>query len=390
MIEPRVSRRAVSATFFQNGLLTGGWALHIPLIMERLSITEGTMGLIIVVFGVGSLAAMLGLGPWIDRHGSREVTFLGAVGSSFFLAALALTGSVWTTALVAFFVGLLIGGVDLAMNANGVVVERRMGRAVMSSFHGWWSVGAGVGALSSGAIIGWVGAFGHGVAFAVIALALAFYAGPRLARDRPDATAEPTPFRLPRAPIVWLIGVAVLMPYVAEGSVIDWSATYLRAEQGAPVSLWGLGVASLSVTMVAMRFAGDALRERVGAFATLFWGGLIASVGFAVAGLAGLPWLADSAFAVRAVLVAGGFLVAGLGLANMVPVAFAAAGNLSGIPSGSALSVATAMGYAGILLAPSALGLLGERTGFATVYLLVAALPLVVMALARTISLARR
>ena len=294
MVEPFISRRAVAATFFQNGLLTGGWALHIPLIMNRLAITESTMGLIIVVFGVGSLAAMLALGPWIDRHGSRAVCGWGAVASSFFLAALALTGSVWTTAFVAFFVGLLIGGVDLAMNANGVVVERRMGRAVMSSFHGWWSVGAGVGALASGPIIGWLGAFGHGALFAAIALGLALYALPHFAHDAPEATAEKTPFRLPRAPIVWVIGVAVLMPYVAEGSVIDWSATYLRAEHGAPVSLWGLGVASLSVTMVAMRFAGDALRARVGAFATLFWGGLVAASGFALVGAAGLPWMADA------------------------------------------------------------------------------------------------
>ena len=389
MIEPHVSRRAVAATFFQNGILVGGWALHIPLILKRLAITETTMGLIIVVFGVGSLCAMLALGPWIDRRGSREVCVAGAIGCSFFLVALALTDTVLATAAVAFFIGLLVGGVDLAMNANGVVVERRMGRAVMSSFHGWWSVGAGVGALASGPIIGWLGAVGHGALFAAIALALALYAAPRFARDEPERTEEKKPFRLPRAPIVWLIGVAVLMPYVAEGAVIDWSATYLRAEQGAPVSLWGLGVASLSVTMVVMRFAGDALRERVGAFATLFWGGLVAALGFALVGMAGLPWLAEASFALRASVVAGGFLVAGLGLANMVPVAFAAAGNLPGVPSGSALSVATAMGYAGILLAPSLLGVLGERTGFAIVYCAVAALPLVVTALAGPISRAR-
>ena len=384
-----LSRAAVAATFFQNGLLTGGWALHIPLILRRLDITPATMGLIIVLFGIGSLAAMLALGPWIDRRGSRAVCFAGAVGSSFFLAVLALTPDVWTTAAVAFFVGLLIGGVDLAMNANGVVVERRLGRAVMSSFHGWWSVGAGVGASASGPLIGWLGGFGHGVVFGVLALLIALWAGPRYAPDAPEPDADKAPLRIPRQAIVWLIGIAVLMPYVAEGAVIDWSATYLRLEHGAPVSLWGLGVGSLSVTMVVMRFKGDRLRERVGAFATLFWGGAIAAVGFALAGVAGLDELADAPFALRAALVVTGFMTAGLGLANMVPVAFAAAGNLPGIPSGSALSVATAMGYGGILLAPSLLGLMGERTGFAAVYLVVALLPLVVMALARTVSGAR-
>ena len=383
------SRVAVAATFFQQGLLVGGWALHIPLVIDRLAITEAVMGLVIVSFGIGSLVAMLALGPWIDRHGSRTACAATAIASSFFLLAIALSNTLAIATVAAFFIGLLVGGVDLAMNANGVVVERRMGRAVMSSFHAWWSVGAGVGAFASGPIIALIGGVGHAALFTAVALGLTLWAAPRYAPDEPDPAVPPEPFRFPRATIVWLLGIAVLMPYVAEGAVIDWSATYLRDEHRAPVWLWGLGVASLSVTMVTMRFLGDRLRERIGTFATLFWGGIVATAGFAVAGVAGLPFLADAPLALRAVLLSFGFAVGGLGLANIVPVAFATAGNLSGVPSGTALSIATAFGYSGILLAPSVLGWMGGTTGFATVYLLVAALPLAVVALARTISLAR-
>ena len=377
------SRAAVAVVFLQQGLLTGGWSLHIPLILQRLSITEGTMGLVIVVFGIGSLVAMLALGPWIDGHGTRSATAWGAIGSSFFLLALSLAPSLALVTVVAFFIGLLIGATDLAMNGNGVVVERRMARPIMSSFHAWWSVGAGVGALASGPIIAVLGGLGHAALFAALTLAMALWAGPRLAEDAPEPDAPRAPWRLPRQAVVWLLGIAVLMPYVAEGSVIDWSATFLRAEVGAPVSLWGLGVASLSASMVTMRFLGDRVRARFGAGPTLLWGGCLAGVGFLFVAFAGGL---ETGFVLRATLVSLGFLLAGAGVANMAPIAFATAGNLPGVPAGTALSIVTAFGYGGILLAPSLLGFVGERTGFAFVYGLVAVLPLVVAVLSRAIT----
>jgi fucose permease len=59
----------------------------------------------------------------------------------------------------------------------------------------------------------------------------------------------------------------------------------------------------------------------------------------------------------------------GLGLANTVPIAFSAAGNLPGLPRALAISVVTFMGYSGILFAPSIIGFIAEHTGFAVIYL---------------------
>ena len=381
----RTARAAVSAMFFQQGLLVGGWALHIPLVMNRLGITESIMGLIIVVFGMGSIAAMWASGPFIDRHGSDRLTAWAAIASAFFLVGLSLAPGLVLTMVVAAIVGALIGVTDLAMNANGVVVERRYGRAIMSAFHGFWSLGALIGALASGPLIAWMGGLLHAILFATLALALALWASPRLARDAPDVSvsesADTPAFVIPHHAIVWLLGLVTLFAYVPEGAVIDWSALFLRQEVGAPLVLGGIAVASLSTTMTIMRFLGDRVRDRFGAYRTLLWGGAIAAFGFAVAGLSGLEALAWS-WEARAALMAAGFVVAGLGLANIVPIGFAIAGNLRSVPSGVALSFTAMCGYGGILLAPSLIGWIGERTGFAPLFVALGLMPLTVALIA--------
>ena len=377
------ARAAVSATFFQQGLLVGGWALHIPFVLARLDITETTMGLVIVAFGIGSILTMLSVGPVMAHRGSRDVVRSASLLSAGMLLALSTTPDLALTAVAAFVTGGLIGATDVAMNAQGIEVERRRGRAIMSSFHAWWSVGTLVGASVSGVLIAWLGPVGHATLFAAIALGLAVYAWPRFVRERLGAAEAKEPFHLPTSPVVWLLGIVCMFSFVPEGAAIDWSALYLREEIGTPLVAAGLALAGLQVSMTVMRFLGDDIRERIGPVATLRWGGLIALLGFLIAGAAGLEWTEGLSAISRTALVVGGFVITGIGLANIVPVAFAAAGRIPGVPGSAALSIIAMNGYAGILLAPSILGWMGERTGFAAVFAGIALLPFVIMLLAR-------
>jgi fucose permease len=171
--------------------------------------------------------------------------------------------------------------------------------------------------------------------------------------------------------VVYLVGLIALFSMIPEGAVLDWAAIYLREERGATLATAGLGFAAFSGTMAVMRFAGDRVRNRFGAVATLRVSSLVAAAGMLVAGFSAEPWIAILAF---------GF--AGLGIANMVPIAFSAAGNQPGTSSGASLSTVTLMGYSGILVAPSAIGFVGERFGFAPVYVAVSILLVVVCLMA--------
>lgn len=364
-------RWAVAAVFLVNGFLIGSWAPQIPVTRDRLEISEFSLGLLLLGFGLGALVAMPACGYLIGRIGSRTTVRMFGLASTFGLLVVALAPGIWTAAAALVLLGALIGGTDVAMNANAVEVEKQLRRAIMSSSHGFWSVGGFIGGGAGGAVIQATDYRIHAAIVTAIALAAMLLAVRYMVTEPRPESHVPHRFALPRNPVVYLIGLIALFSMIPEGAVLDWAAIYLREERGTDLATAGLGFAAFSGTMALMRFTGDKVRNRFGAVRTLRVSSLIAALGMLVAGFSQEPWMAIAAF---------GF--AGLGIANMVPIAFSAAGNQPGSSSGASLSTVTLMGYSGILVAPSAIGFVGERFGFAPVYVAVSVLLVVVFLMA--------
>jgi fucose permease len=368
-------RWAVAAIFLANGFLTGAWAPQIPVFLTRLDISKFTLGLLILLFGAGAVTAMTWCGHLISRHGSRTVLrWFGLIGS-FGLLVVALAPNVPLAAIAMFIFGGSIGGMDVAMNANAVAVERRLSRAIMSSSHGFWSLGGFAGGALGGFAIQNYGHLAHAaavtaLAFAVIAVAVRYL----IAEDKPRQGSSGTrhrKFALPGNPLVYLVGLMALLTMIYEGAVLDWAALYLQQELGADLAIAGLAYAAFSGIMAVMRFFGDGVRNRFGAVTTLRVSALAAAAGMLVAGLAPSPWFAIAAFA-----------FCGFGIANMVPILFSAGGNQEGISSGTGMSVVTTMGYSGILVAPSAIGFIAEHSSFGPIFVALSGLLVVVFLMA--------
>ncbi|KQZ49432.1 hypothetical protein ASD54_16030 [Rhizobium sp. Root149] len=363
-------RAAVALMFLMNGFLVGAWAPKIPEFASRLALSESALGLMILTFGLGSITMMPVAGMQIARFGSAWVTRITAVLVVPTLLLLTAVGSVWTAAVAIFLFGGLIGAMDVAMNANAVATEKHMRRSIMSSCHAFWSLGGLIGASTGGILIASVGAFGHAAIATLAAAAMVAVAWPMMLADKPHAEEAKEKIRLPMTPLPWLIGLVALFSMVPEGAVLDWGALYLRNELGASVQLSGFAYAAFSLTMAVMRFAGDIVRDRLGAVRTLRICTVIAMIGLLIAG-----------FAPNATLVIIGFAFAGIGISNMVPIAFSAAGNLPGMAQGIGLSVVTTMGYSGILVAPSLIGFIAEHVGLGTIFAALPALHIVVLVL---------
>ena len=353
-------RWAVAAIFFMNGLVLGAWAPQIPVLLMRLEITEFTLGLLLLLFGAGAVSAMVLAGHLIARHGSKSITTLFAISCCFGLLIVALAPTVATAAVAMFIFGGTFGATDVSMNANAVTVEKRLGRAIMSSSHGFWSLGGFVGGSTGGLMIVNWGHLAHAVIVTIAAGIITAVAIRHLVADPPIAQ-QHRKFTLPRQPGIYVLGVMALLVMNSEGAILDWGALYLNQELGSDIATAGLAFGAFAGAMAVMRFLGDGVRNRLGAVTTFRISCLVASAGILVAGLSPWAWLAIGAFA-----------VAGLGIANTVPILFSAAGNQPGTSSGAGVSVVTTMGYSGILVAPSLIGFIGERTGFAPIYIAIA------------------
>lgn len=375
MMDRRQARRgrwAVAAMFAANGFVMGAWAPQIPLLLPRHQITEAALGLLILVLGLGAVGAMPFAGRLIGRYGSVPVLRAFALSASVALPLVVFAPTLAILAPAMALLGALIGCMDVAMNANAVEVERRLGRAIMSSSHGFWSLGGFVGGSSGATIIAHYGSEAQATLVALISAGIVLLAMPLLRGEPPQGKEDTDPSAprviLPRTPGLWLLGVMALFSMVPEGAVLDWAALYLQKDVGSDVFRSGLAFAFFSGAMAVMRFAGDSVRNRFGAVQTLRASGLIAA-----AGMFGASVAPTDLFAVAC------FFVAGLGVANMVPIMFSAAGNYPGLPSGSALSAVTMVGYAGILVAPASIGFVAEHVGFRATYAALS-LPLVLVA----------
>lgn len=373
------TRIAVALAFIANGLVIGAWAPQIPALAERIDLSESRLGLLILVFGLGALVAMPWCGGLIARYGSRRPLVIFAALMPFSLPAVVLAPDFVVAAFAMFAFGALIGGMDVAMNANAVAVERHLDRAIMSSSHGFWSLGGFAGAAAGGYLLQAYGAFAQSVAAGIVAGVLSLAVARLAFRDMPSEGETALRVRWPLTPLPYLLGLAALLGMIPEGAILDWAALYLQREQGAGPAQASLAFALFSAAMAVMRFSGDLIRDRFGAVLTLRASCLIAGAGLVGAGLSPSPDLAIAFFA-----------LAGLGLANIVPIAFSAAGNQTGLLPGVGMSVATTMGYSGILVAPSAIGFIGERTGFAPIFVALAVLILALAAFAPVASIADR
>lgn len=352
-------RLGVSLLFLMNGFMIGAWAPKIPEFATRLGLDAQALGLMILTFGLGSILMMPIAGHQIARHGSSAVSKVTAVLLTPTLLILSLVGSVWAGALAICLFGGLIGAMDVGMNANAVSTERGMRRAIMSSCHAFWSLGGLIGSSTGGFLIQSIGIVPHAVIVTIVAALMIVVAWRVILHDapHPEERHDAARRRLPRSPLPWILGVLALFCMIPEGAILDWGALYLREELSASVTASGFAFAGFSLTMALMRFLGDVVRDRLGAVMTFRICAVIAIGGLILIG-----------FAVNVPMAIIGFGLAGIGISNLVPIAFSAAGNLPGMAPGVGLSVVTTMGYSGILVAPSAIGFVAHLSGLGVIF----------------------
>lgn len=375
------ARISTATVFFVFGALLATWVSRIPVIQNKLHLSNGELGIALLGAPVGQLLAM-GVTPrLVHRWSSATTTRRAILATGGCTVLLGLAGSL--TALTVFLVllGFTLGTLDICMNTQAVAVERRYGRPVMSGLHGVYSVGVLVGAAfgAGAAALGVVPVAHFAVATCLLGLVAVFGARDLLGRSADVAvdatTGSSIAHRRPRLrehPTLIAIGVVAFCSLFAEGAADNWSGVFLHQVEHASYGLAPLGTAMVGVGMAIGRFAGDGVIARWGRAKTLLWASLVASAGIVLAVVGG---------SIPAALA--GYAVFGLGVATIVPISFTVAGNTSGVAPAWALSRVSTMAYVGQLSSPAIIGLVAHTTGLSWALAIPAMLLVLVAPLSR-------
>jgi predicted MFS family arabinose efflux permease len=373
------AQRATRLIFLVSGIAMSTWAPMVPYVKVRLGLDDAQLGAALLAFGGGSMLSMPFVGWLAHRLGNRVVIMSAGLLMCLALPALAQVSSVTMLVGTLLYFGVMLGAVDVAMNAYAVEVEHRSGDRLMSGFHGLFSVGGLSGAaLLSGLLALGLGLTGAGAAIAIaIALALTvLWLRNGLRGDASSGGVDIGEKSHPGMPSAraWLLGLMCFVSFMAEGSMLDWSAVFLRDVRGMASASAGFGYACFSVAMAAGRFSGDRLIARHGSVWAVRVGAGVAVVGFLLVACVPLT---------MATLL--GFVLIGLGASNIVPVMFSAAGRLPGTPPAVSIATATTLGYVGLLSGPALIGFVAHASSLSVAFIAVAVLLVLVGLSARMV-----
>ncbi|WP_326566776.1 MFS transporter [Amycolatopsis rhabdoformis] len=351
MDSARRARVAVSVVFAVCGAAFATWAARIPAAQAHAGLSAGQLAIGLFGLAAGSVVALVAAGPLLAKLGSRRGVVIGAtvLCCGLPLAALAPDLALFVAALVVLGVGNSL--LDVSMNAHAARVEEAYGRPIFAGFHAFWNIGglagSGCGALME---IWGVPLTVHFCVAGLVLLLVALFASTRFlpGLDRGQGEAA---FALPGKALIPL-GVIAFCGFVAEGTVNDWSAVYLREVTVASAALASLGYFAFSITMIAVRLVADRLVARCGVVLFMRAATVVTVVGFVLVVAVPVP-----GFAIF------GFAVVGLGVAGIVPVAWSVAGRKEPSSPGRAIAAVAACGYFGFLVGPVLIGALAGGIG---------------------------
>jgi fucose permease len=366
----RWPRLAVIAVFFVQGFLFASWTAHIPHLKDHLGLSNGQLGIALLGAPVGSVLALMVAARLLPSLGSRRMVRVALIGYCVSGPFIGLTGS-FGTFFVAFLVwGFFQGMLDVSMNTQAITVERFSGRVLMPGFHGSWSTGTLVGAITGAAAVGLgISLSEQLLVLSVPCLLVVTWLSTRMISDRQavsdsessEGTADKRRGLLQRAVLV--LGCIAFADMLCEGAAADWAAVYLRNSLHAAALVAGLAYAAYALAMLAVRLTGNRLFTRFAASRLLPLLATVATLGFAAGLVIDTP-----------VSVLLGFALLGAGLGGVVPVIFSAAGTVSNVNTGRAVAVVAGCGWAGFVVGPVLIGALASLTTLHAALFLIPAL----------------
>lgn len=358
---------ATRASFFLAGFIMALWASMVPFVKINLALDEAHLGGLLLCVGLGALVVMPFCGGIVAKHGAKFLLRKALFVIPFILFAVNFSENVFLTAALLFLFGMVFGSVDVSMNVHAVEVDHRSEKRLIAGFHALYSLGSVVGALGIAALLNASVELIYAIgALLIFCLLLWLITSSNLLADAGKAQGPTKSFVLPKGFVLWL-GLICLLLFMIEGAVLDWGGVFLVEEKHAAIENAGLAFAAFSTAMTLMRLLGDKLIASAGPRNCVRYGSLLGALMLVGCVFFSEPWF-----------VIGLFFVLGIGLANIVPIAFVSTADQNEMPMSLALAAVTTLGYTGQLAGPALIGFIAKATSLSTAFLMLAAFLVVV------------
>lgn len=343
------------------------WAPLIPFVQAQLLLEPYVLGFLLLGLGVGSFVGMPLAGRLTQRIGARNAILLSGLASCLLLVVLSLVPGFYIECAALLAYGVTLGCLEVSVNIYGTHLENRNQARLMSGLHAAYSIGEVVSAVALTSLFVLGLAPGQAVGALMALLALTMIVLLRRIENHPIEVPRNTKEKRSNAfafsGSVAILALVCAVIFLTEGSMLDWSAIYLRDYAGVPQEVSAVGYTLFVIAMAISRLIGDKLAMKFGAVTML-------SVGIAMM-LATLLALVLFPYPASAMV---SLFIMGLGIANIAPIVISAASRSAVMDSVKAITAVTTVGYGGLLAGPALIGAISSAVSLQGAFLMVCAL----------------
>lgn len=358
---------SIGMAFFILSLQFSFWITRLPDVKVSLGLSELDLGMALFFLPLGAIISMLLSGRLINKIGEGKTTIYAIVFYSITIFSPFFAYDFTSICAALFGLGFAMGWLDISMNSVAGTVEKQFDVSIMSTSHGFFSLGGMVGAaIGSFLAASKVNIFVHlGVSFVIILITLFGFINRHIGRIKEgEGNEKPPLFALPVKPVFGLAIIAFCI-MIGEGAIADWSTIYLRDFIGSSAYVAGFGYAAFSLTMTIGRFNGDYYIDKYGRLFIILLGTSMALVGILLL------------LSRQTLVVVLGFSLVGLGYSCIIPVLFSSAAKVKGLAPAHGIASVASAGYFGFLIGPVIIGIIAEYQGLNMGFMLLFVLTLI-------------
>ena len=364
---------ALVAAFFIQGFLAITYLPRIPEIIEQIGVSFATWGLIIGLAGIGSLIPLLITNRLVGRFGTRPIVRISSLMIVITTASLGFATNGWM--YLAFHASMMFSMTffNIAVNAQSVMLQKKIKKVILGKFHAAWSIGAASSAAVSGILASFASLQIHLVAVGIAAL-IAFEVSIRkMLRPTEDGHHEERQAskRVPffKSPTqLWLLAFGFFAGVFPELVMMDWSAVFAKQVMLLTPTLGAIPFTVFTLAMIAGRLLIGRVTKKYHISDLSKWGGIIGAVTMLL-GVLLAPLLVASNPILAMVVLSLFWAVSGFGLAPMVPSFFGAAGHVSGLTTAQALSRMSLVNALAVIIAKIFMGALAQGIGLVLAFI---------------------